>query len=77
MEDILICQDTWEGKGKVAYTVVASVAQFFLPVLLVIMLYLSIYLKLKNRPQVRFFFKSPLFPAFSVPFNSFGFSKLR
>ena len=55
MEDILICQDTWEGKGKVAYTVVASVAQFFLPVLLVIMLYLSIYLKLKNRPQVRFF----------------------
>ena len=54
MEDILICQDTWEGKGKVAYTVVASVAQFFLPVLLVIMLYLSIYLKLKNRPQVRF-----------------------
>ena len=76
MEDILICQDTWEGKGKVAYTVVASVAQFFLPVLLVIMLYLSIYLKLKNRPQVRFF-KSPLFPAFSVLFNSFGFSKLR
>lgn len=61
MEDILICQDTWEGKGKVAYTVVASVAQFFLPVLLVIMLYLSIYLKLKNRPQVRFFSRAPFF----------------
>ena len=53
MEDILICQDTWEGKLKVAYTVVASVAQFFLPVTLVIVLYISIYLKLKNRPQVR------------------------
>ena len=53
MEDILICQDTWAGKLKVAYTVVASVAQFFLPVTLVIVLYISIYLKLKNRPQVR------------------------
>ena len=52
MEDILICQDTWAGKLKVAYTVVASVAQFFLPVTLVIVLYISIYLKLKNRPQV-------------------------
>ena len=52
MEDILICQDTWGGKSKVVYTVVASVAQFFVPVILVIGLYLSIYLKLKNRPQV-------------------------
>ena len=52
MKDILICQDTWGGKLKVVYTVVASVAQFFVPMVLVIGLYLSIYLKLKNRPQV-------------------------
>ena len=53
MEDIFICQDTWAGSSKVLYTLVASVAQFFVPVILVIILYLSIYLKLRNRPQVR------------------------
>ena len=52
MEAILICHDTWAGKSKVVYNVVASVAQFFVPVILVISLYLAIYLKLKNRPQV-------------------------
>jgi hypothetical protein len=52
MEDILICQDTWEGSLKVVYTVVSSCAQFLLPVILVIPLYLSIYIKLKNRPLV-------------------------
>ena len=54
MDDILICQDTWDGSSKVVYTVVSSTAQFFAPVVLVIILYLSIYLKLRNRPQVSF-----------------------
>ena len=52
MDDVLICQDTWAGTSKVVYTAVSQLAQFFVPVIIVICLYLSIYLKLKNRPQV-------------------------
>ena len=52
MDDILICKDTWEGTWKVAYTIVTSCAQFLVPVFFVIPLYIAIYLKLKNRPQV-------------------------
>ena len=54
MDDVLICQDTWAGTSKVVYTAVSQLAQFFVPVIIVICLYLSIYLKLKNRPQVSF-----------------------
>ncbi len=52
MADILICQDIWKGSSKIAYTVISSCAQYLFPVILVITLYLSIYLKLRNRPQV-------------------------
>ena len=52
LEDIYICQDTWVGQSKLVYTVSTSCAQFLLPVIIVVVLYLSIFLKLRNRPQV-------------------------
>ena len=51
MSDILVCQDTWEGKWRMAYTVITSLAQFLLPFAVVIALYLSIFLKLRKRPK--------------------------
>ena len=45
--------DFRKGSSKIAYTVISSCAQYLFPVMLVISLYLSIYLKLRNRPQVR------------------------
>ena len=53
--DILICKDTWAGKLKAMYTIVTSCAQFFLPLIIVIPCYIAIYVKLRNRPQVRHF----------------------
>lgn len=52
MENIFICQDTWEGSSKVVYTIVSSCAQFLLPFTVVIAIYLSIFFKLRNRPRV-------------------------
>eukprot|EP00095_Tigriopus_kingsejongensis_P003900 maker-scaffold296_size217904-snap-gene-1.18 protein:Tk03900 transcript:maker-scaffold296_size217904-snap-gene-1.18-mRNA-1 annotation:"NPYLR8" len=51
MENILICQDTWEGSSKVVYTIVSSCAQFLLPFTVVIAIYLSIFFRLRNRPR--------------------------
>lgn len=51
LSDILVCQDTWEGKWKMAYTVITSLAQFLLPFAVVIAIYLSIFLKLRKRPK--------------------------
>ncbi|TRY73362.1 hypothetical protein TCAL_06016 [Tigriopus californicus] len=51
MENIFICQDTWEGSSKVVYTIVSSCAQFLLPFSVVIAIYLSIFFKLRNRPR--------------------------
>ena len=54
---IVICKDIWTDlyshTSKIVYKVVASCIQFVLPVLLVFTLYVSIYVKLRNRPQVK------------------------
>jgi hypothetical protein len=52
MADILICQDTWRGNSKFAYSIITSLAQFVLPFTVVIILYVSILFKLRSRPQV-------------------------
>ena len=53
---IVVCVDIWEKlygpTSKIIYTVITSCIQFLFPVILVITLYLSIYIKLRNRPQV-------------------------
>ena len=58
----MICIDVWDEvyshTTKIIYKVAVSCIQFVLPVLLVFTLYVSIYVKLKNRPQVRKYFLS-------------------
>ena len=54
---IVVCEDIWaeiySHTSKIVYRVVASCLQFVFPVLLVFTLYVSIYVKLRNRPQVK------------------------
>ena len=53
MTDIMVCQDTLEGSWRSAYTVLVMCAQYGIPLLVVIVIYLSIFSRIKNRPQVR------------------------
>ena len=55
-QSLIVCSDQWDetfGEStQIVYKTAKSCIQFVLPVLLVFTLYVSIYVKLKNRPQV-------------------------
>ena len=77
---LVICQDVWETMynhtSKMVYTVIVSCIQFLVPVLLVFTLYVSIYFKLRNRPQViKYFQGKPYYKLkFSICINNLSFT---
>jgi hypothetical protein len=45
--------------NRTIYNLISTFVQFILPVLVVFIVYLTIFIRLKHRPQVRKYYQSP------------------